>query len=138
MKLKFELEMVKVIENVIRNVCKFLFSKYKESFYYCFFIIDGEVYCLILLVWLYEVLECMSLNEKDLIDVKYYLKWFYVDLFYFVYGEEYFGEVKEIFNRRLMLLINDEEYMNEYEIWFNFMEKVMVNLDKEGLFGVGN
>ena len=138
MKLKVDLEMVKAIENAARNACKSLFSKYKENFYYCSLITDGGAHCPILSAWSYEALERMSLNEKDPINAKYYLKWSYADSPYFAYGEEYFDEVKEIFNRRPMLLTNYEKYMKEYELRLNSMEKAMANLDKEGLFGFGN
>lgn len=131
-------DMVIAIENAARKALKSLFGKYKENFYYCSLITDGMAHCPILSVWSYEALERMSLNEKDPINAKYYLKWSYADSPYFAYGEEYFGEVKEIFNRRPMSLTNDEEYMKVYEIRLNSMEKAMANLDKEGLFGFGN
>lgn len=131
-------DMVIAIENATRKALKSLFSKYEENFYYCSLITDGEGHCPIVSAWSYEALERISLNEKDPVNAKYYLKWSYADSPYFAYGEEYFDEVKEIFNRRPMSLANDEEYMKEYEIRLNSMEMAMANLEKEGLFGFGN
>lgn len=138
MNLKVEPEMVKVIETATRKACADLFDKYQENFYYCSLITDGGAHTPILSAWSYEALERESLKEKDPKEAKYYLKWSYADSPYFAYGEEFFDEVKEFFNKRPMPLDNDDEYMKEYQIRLNSMEKAMANLDAEGIFGIGS
>jgi|BioPla2DNA2_1021312.scaffolds.fasta_scaffold20752_4 hypothetical protein len=138
MNLKVNQEMVKAIEIATRKACADLFSKYQENFYYCSLITDGGAHSPILSAWSYEALERESSKEKDPEEAKYYLKWSYADSPYFAYGEEFFDEVKEIFNKRPMPSDNDDEYMAEYQIRLNSMEKAMDNLDKEGIFGVGD
>lgn len=138
MNLKVDQEMVKAIEDAVRKACKSLFSKYKENFYYLSLITDGGAHCPILSAWSYEALERESLKDKDPANAKYYLKWSYVDSPFFAYGEEYFDKVKEIFNKRPMIINNEEEYMKEYATRLNSMEQAIANLDKEGLFGVEN
>ena len=79
----------------------------------------------------------MTKDEEDVEEAKYYLKWSYAESPYYAYGEEYFEEVKKVFNERMHLLGNEAERDNEIELRINSMEQVMHNLDNEGIFGTG-
>ena len=138
MSFNYDPDLVKYIENATRKALKSLFDKHKEKFYYCTLATTGEGHCPVISAWSEEALERMLVTEKDPDKIRREIEWSYADSPYFAYGEEFFVEVREVFLKRTKLINNDDEFQKEYEIRVNSMEKVMANLDKEGLFGEGN
>ena len=69
------------------------------------------------------------------------LKWSFADSPYCAYGEQYFTDVQKMIDERDLDIGDDEEddekFMEEYEFRMDSMEKVMSDLDKEGIFGSG-
>lgn len=93
--------------------------------------------CPIITAWSEEALERMAQGKADIEEEKYYLKWSYDESPYFAYGEEYFENVKKTFTERERKINTEKEKDEEIELRINSMEKVMHNLDEEGLFGTG-
>lgn len=135
--LRVDEQLVEVIQRATKAALEKLFNEQKETFYYCSLITTGEGLCPIISAWSKEALEEMTKDEQDVEEAKYYLKWSYAESPYFAYGEEYFGEVKKVFNERMRALGSEAERDNEIELRINSMEQVMHNLDKEDIFGRG-
>lgn len=133
-----DLKLVKELENATRKAIQSLMNKHHESFYYCSLITDGEGHSPLLSAWSKEALERKLLTVENPIEARKDLKWSYVDSPFYAYGEEYFNNIKDIFEARTRLITNEEDDEREFELRINSMEKVMANLDKEGLFGKGN
>lgn len=139
MELEVDAFLVEIIKDAARKAISNLFQEHNERFYYCSLITTGEALCPVISAWSTEALEAMLKNEEDIDEARYYLKWAYAESPYFAYGEEYFQEVKEVFNKRwLNVNIDDEEeWEKEVQIRINSMERAMADLDAEGLFGTG-
>ena len=116
----------------------------KEHFYYCTLVLIEAQGC--------PVVSAMSEEALDRVIKKYIeeykvedspenlrqdLKWSYADSPYNLYGEQYFTKVQQIVEERDAKLQSDEYFEQEYEIRMNIMEKVMADLDQEGIFGSG-
>ncbi len=137
MTLRVDEQLVELIQKATKAALEKIFKEHKEKFYYCSLITTGEGLCPIISAWSKEALEEMTRDEDNVEEAKYYLKWSYAESPYFAYGEEYFEEVKKVFNERMRSLGNEAERDNEIELRINSMEQVMHNLDKEGIFGTG-
>lgn len=137
MDLKIDLLLVEKIEEATRKAIISLYNNHKEKYYYISLITDGEGHCPLISAWSQEALERSIINEKDPNEAKMYIKWSYADSPYYAYGEEYFSEVDKIFQERMKVLYTEDEIQSEIEVRINSMERVMANLDKEGLFGRG-
>ncbi len=94
-----------------------------------------EVLCPIISAWSYEALERVANEEDDVEEAKFYLKWSYDQTPYFAYGEEYFEDVNRVFMERMGVLTTEKERDREVQLRINSMEKVMHNLDINGMFG---
>lgn len=132
---KVDVQLVKLIEDAARKAIKLLFSQRKENFYYCSLITDGEGHCPLISAWSEEALQQMLQKEHKI--SKEELKWSYADSPYYAFGEEFFENVREVYNSRSFNVYSDS-FQEEFELRINSMEKAMENLDKEGLFGKGN
>lgn len=139
MKMDIIPEMVKELEIATRKAVIELKEKHDEKFYYFSLITNGSGSCPYLAAWSYEALERETVSQVDPEKAKYYLKWSYSESPYYAYGEEYFKKVEELLyiKRAFLYDLNDCEYEKEICLRLNSMEKVMFNLDKEGLFGTG-
>lgn len=139
MNLQVEEELVKVIETATRKALRNLFNYHKERFYYCSLITTGEGLCPVISAWSEEALEHAAgeCSDEDKEEARYYLKWSSEESPYYAYGEEHFEEVKEVFLARRKALTAEDDIDREIQLRINSMEKVMSNLDQEGMFGVG-
>ena len=135
MELEIDEMLVKIIQNATQKALSKLFKEHKEKFYYCSLITTGEGLCPIISAWSYEALERVANEEDDVEYAKFYLKWSYDETPYFAYGEEYFEDVNRVFLERMRELSTQEERDREIQIRINSMEKVMHNLDMNGMFG---
>ncbi|MHC1748056.1 MAG: DUF4303 domain-containing protein [Cellulosilyticaceae bacterium] len=136
MELKVDDVLVNIIQDATHKAISKLFQEHKERFYYCSLITSGEALCPIISAWSEEALERIAQDEGDIEEAKYYLKWSYEESPYFAYGEEYFKNVNKIFIERMREIKNEKDRDEEIELRINSMEKVMHNLDEEGLFGM--
>ena len=93
--------------------------------------------CPIISAWSIEALERVTSEEDDVEETKYYLKWSYDETPYFAYGEEYFEDVNKVFLERMRVLTTEQEKDKEIQLRINSMERVMRNLDMNGMFGNG-
>lgn len=135
MELEIDEILVEVIQNATQKALSKLFEEHKEKFYYCSLITTGEGLCPIVSAWSEEALERIANEEEDVEDAKYYLKWSYEETPYFAYGEEYFEDVNKVFLERMRKLATEKD--REIQLRINSMEKVMHNLDINGMFGQG-
>lgn len=119
-----------------------LFEKHPdEHFYYCTLVLIEAQGCPAVSAMSDEALERVvkKYQEEYQSDtpeevLRSELKWSYADSPYCVYGEQYFAEVQKVTEQRDM---DETEDLEEYEFRMDSMEKVMADLDKEGLFGSG-
>lgn len=137
MELEIDEILVEVIQNATQKALSKLFEEHKEKFYYCSLITTGEGLCPIVSAWSEEALERIANEEEDVEEAKYYLKWSYEETPYFAYGEEYFEDVNKVFLERMRKLATEKEKDREIQLRINSMEKVMHNLDINGMFGQG-
>lgn len=135
--LKLDVELVSKIKQASQKAILSLFSNHKEQFYYCSLITDGFANCPILSAWSWEALERETQKDNNVEEAKYYLKWSYADSPYCMYGNEYFSDIRKIFDQRNSLIHTEKERQNEFYIRMNSMERAMFELDEEGLFGTG-
>ena len=129
-------ELLDRLERITEKSLRELFEKNKEKFYYCSLITDGEGHCTIISAWSYEALERVTSSIESQ-EVKEEYKWSYADSPYFAYGEEYFEDLKNMWEEHLELELDDDEFYEEVEIRIDIMEEVMKHLDEKGLFGKG-
>lgn len=115
-----------------------LFEKHNEEFYYCTLITDGEGSCPFISAWSREAFNKYIKDEEISKDEELDYKWSYADSPYCTYGWEYFKDVEEY------IIDNKPSYncdIDDWNLWTNSvidtMEKVLVDLDNQGLFGTG-
>ena len=137
MELEVDEILVMIIQEATQKALNRLFENNNEKFYYCSLITTGEGLCPIISAWSEEALEKVANESDNVEEEKYYLKWSYDESPYFAYGEEYFQGVNKVFLERMNKLITDKEKDREIQLRINSMEKVMHNLDMEGVFGRG-
>ncbi len=137
MELEIDEKLVEVIQDATQKALSKLFETYKENFYYCSLITTGEGLCPIISAWSYEALDRVANKEDDVEEAKFYLKWSYSATPYFAYGEEFFENVNKLFLERMRVLTTEKEIDREIRLRINSMEKVMHNLDMNGMFGQG-
>lgn len=137
MELETDEMLVELIQNATQKAFSQLFEEHKEKFYYCSLITTGEGLCPIISAWSYEALERVANEEDDVEKAKFYLKWSYDETPYFAYGEEYFEDVNKVFLERMRALTTEKEKVKEIQLRINSMERVMYNLDLNGMFGNG-
>lgn len=136
-----DINLEKKLEEAARKAIKKLLSENKENFYYCSLITDGEGHCPVISAWSQEALERILEEEaepdEDMETVRLEYKWSYADSPYYAYGEEFFEEIKELFDDGMEDL-DDEQAEEEVNLRIEAMERVMAALDQEGLFGIGD
>lgn len=137
MQLEVDEELVSVIQEATKKALDKLFCVHNERFYYCSLITTGEGLCPIISAWSEEALERIANESDNVEETRYYLKWSYDESPYFAYGEEYFRDVYKLFSERMSKLITDKEKDHEIQLRINSMERVMHNLDMDGMFGYG-
>lgn len=137
MQLEIDESLVFMIQKATKKAFTQLFQEHNENFYYCSLITTGEGLCPIISAWSEEALENAVKDVADVEEARYDLKWSYAESPYFAYGEEYFEEVKKVFSERMKQCTTDDEKEKEVLLRINSMERVMHNLDKEGIFGKG-
>lgn len=116
-----------------------LFEKHNEEFYYCTLITDGEGNGPFISAWSKEALNKYIMDEEISKEEELDYKWSYADSPYCAYGWEYFKDVEDYIIKNKPSCDCD---INDWNIWTNSvidtMEKVLMDLDKQGLFGVGD
>ena len=137
LELEIDNEIVLLIREATQKALKKLFDTHNEKFYYCSLITTGEGLCPVISAWSEEALEREANKAKDAAEAKYYLKWSYGESPYFAYGEEYFADVNRVFLERMRKITTEDERDREVRLRINSMEKVMHDLDADGLFGQG-
>lgn len=137
MELEIDEALVIIIQEATEKALNKLFHTHKEKFYYCSLVTTGEGLCPIISAWSEEALERVANETDNVEEAKYYLKWSYDESPYFAYGEEYFQGVNKVFLERMKKLKTDKERDKEILLRINSMERVMYNLDKDGMFGQG-
>lgn len=137
MELEIDEMLVQIIQDATEKALCKLFREHKENFYYCSLITTGEGLCPIISAWSNEALERVAKEEDDAEEAKFYLKWSYAETPYFAYGEEYFEDVNKVFLERMRILTTAKDKEKEIQLRINSMEKVMHNLDMNGMFGTG-
>lgn len=135
---------VNVLKEATRKAFIDLFNEHPdEHFYYCTLVMMDAQGCPIVSAMSYEALEkvLQEYKEKygrDPKDTRKTLKWSFADSPYCVYGEEYFTDVQKMVEQKDMEVdMGAADYFEEYEFRMDAMEKVMADLDKEGIFGSG-
>lgn len=137
MELEIDEALVIIIQEATQKALNQLFHTHNEKFYYCSLITTGEGLCPIISAWSEEALERVANEVDNVEEAKYYLKWAYEESPYFAYGEEYFRDVNKMFLERTKNLKTDKEREREVRLRINSMERVMHNLDMDGMFGRG-
>jgi len=134
-----EKQLSDAIISAARRAIRDLFAKHQEHFYYCSLVTTGEVHAPILVAWSKEALETAALKDDNPTTAKAELRWSYADSPYCCYGEEYFREVRHLFDirPRMCQTMTAEEWKLEYQLRLRAMESAMAQLDSEGLFGSG-
>lgn len=132
-----EEDLTKSITDATRKAVNELFNKYSDHhFYYIALITSGDAQSPALTAWSKEALqsELEKIKDAELLD----LKWSYADSPFFPVGENYFTEVKRLFSDRPDMNPNDQDqWQEEYNLRLRSMEKAIIDLNKEGLFGFG-
>ncbi len=140
---------VKLLKEATRKAFSELLEKHSdEHFYYCTLVLIEGVGCPTISAMSKEALEQVvrkyqeEYRDDSPIEIlRSDLKWSYADSPYCCYGQDYFNEVQEMTNERDQGIYDDEDddekFMEEYEFRMDSMEKVMSDLDKEGIFGSG-
>lgn len=137
MALEIDHELVLLIREATQKALEELFNTYHEKFYYCSLITTGEGLCPVISAWSEEALEREAKKAKVPEQARYDLKWSYGESPYFAYGEAYFKDVNRVFLERMGKITTEKEREREVMLRINSMEKVMHDLDAEGLFGQG-
>ena len=132
------------LKDAIKNAVADLFTHHgTENFYHIALMTTGEALPPFLTASSQEGLE-VTINKyqekysnNDYKLLKYELTWSYADSLYAIYKyEEYFKTVEYLFYKRPNLHeLNDDEREIEFDFRLKLMEEVMLELDKEGLFG---
>ena len=133
---------VEILREAVRKAFTDLFHEHaEEHFYYCTLVLIEAQGCPVVSAMSEEALEKVIKKYQE--EYKYEtpedvlrseLKWSYADSPYCIYGEQYFTEVQKIIEQRDM---EETEDLEDYEFRMDSMEKVMADLDKEGIFGSG-
>lgn len=130
---KFEQE----LKNATRKAFQELFQIHNETFYYCS-LITQEMACPYISAWSKEALKAYCkeneiTSEEDISDYR----WSYADSPYCAYGWDYFNEVDRLFAAEDTGSMGMEEYDKWADDLLDCMERVMCELDQEGVFGTG-
>ena len=130
-------ELIEALVKAARAAFLSLKETTKEHFYFYAFIFDGGLHPYIS-AWSYEALEKSIIEQQIPDDEKSWWKWDSADSPYAIYGyDEFFGEVRELLNKRADGLSDDELYGIEWGIRIDSMEEALKRLDGSGLFGTG-
>lgn len=129
-------QIVNLLVEAAGGCFKKLFREHKERFYYCSLIM-AEDSCPFISAWSYEALERITVEcESDnTVESQKMYKWSYADSPYCAYGyDEFFGEVKTLFQARRKNLTSNADWISESNLWLDSMEKTMSILDKRDVF----
>lgn len=101
---------------------------------------DDEVHPPARSAWSKEALEREWVRHEDREGLRAGIKWSYADSPYFAFGEAHFSTVATLFAMRPQwsMEMSDEEWETEYEVRLSAMERAMLRLDAEGVFGAGD
>lgn len=133
----YDEEIVEALVKAAASAFSSLKETHKEQFYYYAFVFDAGMHPYIS-AWSYEALEKSIIENKITEEEKNWLKWFYPDSPYVVYGyDEFFNEVSELLDKRASGLSLDELYDIEWDIRVASTEETLKRLDQSGLFGSG-
>lgn len=135
--LKFDEEMVMVLEDAVKKAFSDLREKHNENFYYYAFIFDDGMKPYIS-AWSYEALERSYIEDEVGEEDKGWWKWDYADSPYAVYGyDEFFTDASKLLDNRAEGLSDDELYDTEWYVRLASMEEALRRLDEQGFFGTG-
>jgi hypothetical protein len=123
---------VEAIADATRKAFIELF-KNNEKYYYCVLLTTGEALPPCISAWSWEALNKMSMQYSE--EYAQVRKWSYADSPYYAFGEEYFDEVKRLFEQRPnMDYFNESLWNEEFNFRLMVMELAIKKLDNEGLF----
>lgn len=134
-KIPTEEDLVREIKSATRAAYKKLIQSHPGNYYYFCLNTSGDATAPVLSAWSIEALEETAKNLKE----KKYFKWSYAESPYYLFGQELFLEVEQLFLRRpdiRYLSLEDRE--KEFNLRLNSMETALKELDLEGLFGKNN
>lgn len=141
--------LVELLKEAAGKAFKDLFKEHpNEHFYYCTLVLMNSQGCPVVSAMSEEALDKLVQENAEkfreeygysIMESRELLKWSFADSPYSIYGEQYFSEVKEwIANRdKNSKSITLDMFMKECDMRLDSMEKVMSDLDKEGVFGCG-
>lgn len=141
MKKEIDEVFVDMLKEAVRKAFTDLFEKHSgEHFYYCTLVLIEGVGCPVVSAMSEETLTAVVQKYKEEYsddtsedNLRKELKWSYADSPYCMYGEQYFTEVQKMVEERDIHAV--ENFMQEYEFRMDSMERVMADLDNEGVFG---
>ena len=110
-----------------------------EHYYYCVLLTTGEVLPPCIAAWSEEALERFVKEESIPEEEIPYYKYSFADSPYYAFGyEEYFRQVKQLFEERdsLMDYNNEEQWNEEYDLRLAAMVYAMKKLDEMGIFAL--
>lgn len=118
------------IKEAVRKTVTQLFKEIDEDFYYLILVTTGEAHVPFLSAWSWEALNRYTDEEIQTI------KWSYADSPYYLYGENFFQKVKELFQQRPAMTtdMSDKEWEDEFNLRINAMETALKELDEENVF----
>ena len=110
-----------------------------EHYYYCVLLTTGEALPPCIAAWSVEALE-RFVNENAIPEEEIpYYKYSFADSPYYAFGyEEYFQQVKQLFEQRDSLIDynNEEQWNEEYNLRLAAMVYAMKKLDETGIFAL--
>ncbi|MWW26900.1 DUF4303 domain-containing protein [Algibacter lectus] len=112
-----------------------------EQIYYFVLTTTGELLSPGHSVWTEKLLDKVTKNQikpnENYNDLKSDLKWSYADSPLFYYGKKHFNLVENIFLKCPNLFdLTEKEYIKEFDNRINAMTNALIELDREGIFGI--
>ena len=110
-----------------------------EHYYYCVLLTTGEAHPPCIAAWSVEALERLVKEESIPEEEIPYYKYSFADSPYYAFGyEEYFQQVKQLFEQRDSLIDynNEEQWNEEYDLRLAAMVYAMKKLDIVGIFAL--
>lgn len=126
-----------IFEAAEKAFCK-LFGN-GEHYYYCVLLTTGEALPPCISAWSEEALERLVAQGAIPEDEIQYYKYSFADSPYYAFGdEEYFQQVKQLFEERdpLMDYNNEEQWEKEYNFRLAVIVYAMKKLDEAGIFAL--
>lgn len=116
-----------------------LFARHDEHYYYCTLVTTGDGACPYISAWSHEALARFMEESHIPEEERRYYEWSYADSPYCAFGWEHFHDTEQYVNRRRP---SAGCGIADWNGWLNLlldtMERVMRELDAQGVFGSGS